>query len=150
MPEIKEWWRHDPDTLRKGIGVVLSWKPTGWAVRRVIAESPAEASGIQPGDVLSSVNGYELAAKDDISEAFRVSLETDLEGADRHEYVFNSGGKAKKETFKAKSLRELIEAEYVKTGLMHDQCSTCYECWPTSNGWDKCGKTGCSGRCIVT
>lgn len=150
MPDKQaNWWLHSTDTLRQGIGVVLHWKPTGWVVNRVIANSPAADAGVEAGDQVLSINGYELGAKEDLREIERESAIKTAEGAPQKWQLrlvrSNTGQEIESAT---DTLRNLIEKESSET--LHDYCYSCYECYMETNGWANCGKSGCSNKCIVT
>lgn len=152
MTKEEKWWLSSPDSLREGIGVVLHWKPTGWTVHRAIDGSPAARAGIQQGDVVYSINGYELGTKDDIREAFTVSARASAaKGSDcQWTYVLVRNGKQQSEEIKPSVLRSLIEHESTTGNAMHDYCYSCYECYMETSGWANCGHSGCSVRCVVT
>jgi regulator of sigma E protease len=58
--EAKTWWQKAlgrPPLRRVGIGPELNWQ-----IDKVIAGSPAEAAGLQVGDILTAMNGQKLYA----------------------------------------------------------------------------------------
>jgi len=143
------WWLHSQDTLRQGIGVVLHWKPTGWVVNRVITDSPAASAGIKAGDLIHSINGYELGSKEDLREIDRESAIKTASGAlEKWQLTLKRDNTGHEMESVTETIRSLIERESSET--MHDYCYSCYECYMETNGWSDCGKDGCSGRCIVT
>jgi serine protease Do len=54
------------ETVTPDVGVQLQYQGKGVAVRQVIQGGPADAAGIQPGDVIQKVNGKDVATNDDV------------------------------------------------------------------------------------
>lgn len=151
MTKAEKWWQNNPDTQRQGIGVVLHWKPTGWAVHRTLEGSPAAKAGIQKGDHIHSINGHELGATDDIKEVFLVATKSSVNldnGLWTHKIQRN--GNKQIHLIKPAILRALIEEEErVSEESSTEYCFSCYECYQETDGWYECGPGGCSGRCYL-
>lgn len=49
---------------RRGTGASFTKTPAYWRVAGVVAESPAEAAGVQPGDLVTRINGEPIAKWD--------------------------------------------------------------------------------------
>jgi len=53
-------------TVTPDIGVQLQYQGKGVAVQQVIQGGPADAAGLQPGDVIQKVNGKDVTTNDDV------------------------------------------------------------------------------------
>ncbi len=53
-------------TVTPDVAVQLNYQGKGVAVQQVIQGGPADAAGIQPGDVIQKVNGKEVSSNDDV------------------------------------------------------------------------------------
>ncbi len=60
-------------TVTPDLGVQLSYKGSGVAVARVVQGGPADLAGIQPGDVITRVNGTDVATNDAVVKAIRAT-----------------------------------------------------------------------------
>jgi hypothetical protein len=139
MPKMEKWWHKDPDCHRLGIGVILHWKPMGWVVDRTLAGSPAENAGIRQGDIIITMNEFELAGRSDIRESW-------LHKDSPFSINLMRGSGEIVQSIEAKTLRELFDEEERLGGTLVG-CYTCYDCYDTSNGYRQCGESGCSGEC---
>jgi serine protease Do len=53
-------------TVTPDNGVQLQYQGKGVAVQQVIQGGPADAAGLQPGDVIQKVNGKDVTTNDDV------------------------------------------------------------------------------------
>jgi serine protease Do len=56
-------------TITPDLRVQLNYKGSGVAVMQVITGSPADAAGLQPGDVIQKINGKDVAKAEDVTSA---------------------------------------------------------------------------------
>ena len=54
------------ETVTPDVAVQLNYQGKGVAVQQVIQGGPADAAGIQPGDVIQKVNGKDVTSNDDV------------------------------------------------------------------------------------
>src|SRR5580704_2017091 len=55
-----EWWRYDPETYRKGFGIIFHRAEGAWIVYETLLRSPAQLSGVKSGDILHSIAGQQF------------------------------------------------------------------------------------------
>ena len=60
-------------TVTPDIGVQLNYQGKGVAVRSVMNGSPANAAGLEPGDVIQRVNGTDVTTNDQVVKAIRAT-----------------------------------------------------------------------------
>ncbi|MBR2425414.1 MAG: S41 family peptidase [Lentisphaeria bacterium] len=71
-PEVHQSTKEDLSGKRVGIGVVISRQRRGLEIITVVPGSPADKSGIRPGDLLLKVNGESLQELDVSSAARKI------------------------------------------------------------------------------
>ena len=58
-------------TVTPDLSVQLSYKGKGVAVEQVVQGGPADAAGMQPGDVIQKVNGSDVTTNDEVVKAIK-------------------------------------------------------------------------------
>ena len=61
------------ETVTPQLGVQLSYQGKGVAVSQVVQGGPADQAGIQPGDVITKVNGTDVTTNDEVVKAIRAT-----------------------------------------------------------------------------
>jgi putative serine protease PepD len=83
LPELSRGQR----IQRPYLGVTTALHPDGAEIRSVTPGSPAETAGLQPGDVITSVDGRTVRAPDDVAAAVSAK-----EPGDRVDVELSNGG----------------------------------------------------------
>jgi serine protease Do len=60
-------------TVNPNLRVQLNYQGNGVAVMQVVSGSPADAAGLQPGDVIQKIDGKDIASADDLTKAIRAT-----------------------------------------------------------------------------
>ena len=60
-------------TVTPDIGVQLNYKGKGVAISQVIQGGPADQAGLQPGDVITKVNGNEVTTNEEVVKAIKAT-----------------------------------------------------------------------------
>ena len=58
-------------TVTPDVGVQLSYKGKGVAIAQVVQGGPADQAGLQPGDVITKINGIDVTTNDEVVKAIR-------------------------------------------------------------------------------
>jgi len=60
-------------TVNPNLRVQLNYQGNGVAVMQVVSGSPADAAGLQPGDVIQKIDGKDISSADDLTKAIRAT-----------------------------------------------------------------------------
>ncbi len=60
-------------TVTPDVGVQLNYKGKGVAIAQVVSGGPADQAGLQPGDVITKVNGTDVATNEEVIKAIRAT-----------------------------------------------------------------------------
>jgi hypothetical protein len=147
LKEGQQKLRMDPYFRGNGFGIVIhEQKKRTWKVARVLMGSPAQTGGVCTGDLIISLDGYPLD-KGDIAEVLLISRSAKSR---RHSLLIRRPRKGTMRlSLNARPIRGLVSRDLRLGGSLGGYCSTCINCWPTTNGWQLCGPPGCSLRCAV-
>jgi S1-C subfamily serine protease len=58
-------------TVTPSLRVQLNYQGSGVAVMQVVSGSPADAAGLQPGDVIQKIDGKDVNTADDLTKAIK-------------------------------------------------------------------------------
>ena len=61
------------ETVTPDLGVQLSYRGKGVAIRQVVQGGPADQAGLQPGDVITKVNGTDVTTNEEVVKAIRAT-----------------------------------------------------------------------------
>jgi C-terminal processing protease CtpA/Prc len=130
------WWQDHPDVDRQALGIVFHKRGDKWIVHRALLGSPAEAAGVQQGDVLHEIIGKAIEAS--IRPTKLAALIEILDTGSAHKIGFLRGEEKVSKEMRPRVLRELLELDVMRGGAARGYCLACPRCRPSTSGVTVC------------
>jgi len=140
------WWLEDPNAGDRGFGIVFHRNGEQWVVHRPLLGSPAEAAGVQPGDIIHSIDQANLQETESTKLAETIQL---LEVTRDHEVVFLRAQQQVLKVMRPRVLRGLLEADAALGGAAFGYCYSCGPCRSSVKGVKNCPTDSFDYTCTI-